>query len=79
MISCQNSPEKIFNIFRKINREFKFADRLTHKRDYGFPMETEYVDVSDKTDDELFAIFENLHNQLKDFEKQLAGLLTDNA
>ena len=79
VISCQNSPEKIFNIFRKINREFKFADRLTHKRDYGFPMETEYVDVSDKTDDELFAIFENLHNQLKDFEKQLAGLLTDNA
>ncbi|MDY5779744.1 MAG: hypothetical protein SPK04_07370 [Succinivibrionaceae bacterium] len=42
-------------------------------------METEYVDVSDKTDDELFAIFENLHNQLKDFEKQLVGLLTDNA
>ncbi len=79
ILSCLNSPDNMFEIFKRINwnTDFHYADRLTHKREYGVPFITDRVDLDGKTEDEINATFEDIYKQLMDFEHRLVSYLSE--
>ena len=72
----------MFEIFKHINDNEVFSfyeDKLSDKSECPLgvlPTSTIYLD-SDKTDDEINASFENLYEQLMDFEHRLISYLSE--
>ena len=82
VLDCENSPDDMFEIFKHINDNEVFSfyeDKLSDKSECPLgvlPTSTIYLD-SDKTDDEINASFENLYEQLMDFEHRLISYLSE--
>lgn len=79
VLSCKNSPNDTFGIFKRINEnmDFRYTKHLTDKREYGVPFKTDSVDLDGKTDDEIKATFEHLYEKLMDFEHRLISYLSE--
>ena len=70
--------EQLIEVFKRINRIYRFSGRLKPNFGYGHPKKTETVHFDrDISEEDLFAILEKLYREMMDFEKELLGKMAE--
>ena len=70
--------EQLIEVFKRINRIYRFSGRLKPNFGYGHPKKTETVHFDRNiSEEDLFAILEKLYREMMDFEKELLDKMAE--